>query len=276
VGQVEAALVEFDLSGEEKPAWLFLINPRSIRYQESANFTAVSTKASPIPHQHYTGGSGTTLAIPDLLLWTFICGKSSKPLLTGLSELMKAKPDRDLFTPPLLLLRMGRLRFGPCVLSQIEREETAWLDGDPAQVKLSITLLEVPRPLSEAEKAAVAERRAAQEAAARERQGQPRTALTDRQQQEASTLAKEWLEGNTAAFAGNVQALLNSDRYTLRVSADTGDVTMLGSDGAAIGVVLRYTGRAVRTQGVTTVPLAQGQSLPAAPTVPNATTEEVM
>lgn len=269
---IEAVLLEFDLNGsEEKPAWKFLVNPRSLRWRDAAEYTAILPHASRAAHRHYGGSAGATLVIPDLSLNTYYWGKSVTPLIEGARELLKAKPAENLFSPPLLVFRLGALRFGPCLLESVEWDESAWLGGERARVNMSLTLVEVIKPLTEAEKEERERQRQEAEADRREAQGLPRVPLLENQRQAASTAAREYLEAHKSEWSDEVQALIQAGRYSLQTDPNTGDVAML--DGSrTVGIILRSTGREFRTGSTfTTIPRA-GTATGTAPTPAPTTT----
>ena len=264
-GRIEAVLLEYDVEGKvEKPLWLFLVNPATLDYQASAQYAEASPLASKVKAKQFTASSGEKLTISDLIFETYCLGKSLLPLSDGLKALLEAKTEQGKFAPPILLFRWGKKRFGPCVLTDVRRTETAWLDGDPARMKLTLTLEEIPKPPTKAE--LEAKKKAREEAAAqrREAEGKPPLKLTGRQQQEAVEAAKAYLKANAAAFSADVQKEIEKGDYQLATDPDTGDVTLSSAKGDKIGVVLRSLGdnKIVANSKVTSVPLASGAKLP--------------
>jgi hypothetical protein len=261
--EIEAALIEFDISGKsEKPAWKFFVNPKSLQIQDKAVFTEVTTQAARVTHRHYSHSTGAKLSIQDLRFAGWLWGKSVKPSLDGLQELLRCRPDKNEFSPKLLLFVMGRRRFGPCVLEEVQWEESQWLGGDAAGIKLSLTLVEVPKPLTPAEKEERERQRQLALADMRASQGKPPLELTPRQQEEVTKAAKAYLAANKDQFSDTVQALIQKGNYKLKVDAATGAVTMTDDKGTAIGTVLTYDGKTL-TAGTptTTVPLKPGGKL---------------
>lgn len=257
---VQAVLLEYDINGnEDKPAWEFLINPRSLRYTDSATYTPISPHASRVAHHHYSSASGATLTIPDLVFSTFCYGKSFRSLIEGARELMRCKALNNDFAPPLLLFKFGSLRFGPCLLSSLDWEDSAWLGGDEARTRLSLTLIETAKPETEAEKSAAASVRQQAEALTREAKNQPRVPLTPRQVERAEAIARAYLLQNQNEWSDSVQSLILSG---FKVTADpkTGDVTMRSPSGETMGVVMRYvTEDNILSAGAsTTVPMREG------------------
>lgn len=264
-GRVEAVLLEYDIEGKkEKPLWLFLVNPATLDYQDSADYSEVSPLASRVKVRQYTASSGARLTISDLLFSTYCLGKSLKPLTEGIQALLRAKTEENKFAPPVLMFRWGSKRFGPCVLTDVKWTESAWLGGEAARLKMSLTLEEVPKPLTAAE---IEARKKAKEKADQEKRstsGKPPVKLTDRQRKEASDKAKEYLKTNAKLWSADVQAAVEKGNYKLATDPDTGDVTMFDAKGAKLGVVLRSLGdkQQLANDKITTIPLAKDTKVP--------------
>lgn len=264
-GRVEAVLLEYDINGkEEKPLWLFLVNPATLDYQDTAEYNEVSPLASKVKVKQYTGSSGAKLTISDLLFSVYCLGKSLKPLTEGIQALLKAKTEENKFAPPVLMFRWGTKRFGPCVLTDVRWSESAWLGGEAARVKMSLTLEEVPKPLTAAEIEAKKKAKQGADAKKRESDGKPLLKLTDRQRKEASGKAKEYLKTNTSIWSPDIQSAIEKGNYKLATDGDTGDVTMFNAKGLKLGVVLRSLGDKQQTANdkITTIPLKQGATIP--------------
>ena len=261
---IEAVLVEFDISGKtEKPAWQFFINPKSISVQDKAVFSEVATHAARVTAKYYSHSSGARMTIADLRFSGWLWGKTVRPSLEGLQELLRCRPDKNEFSPKILMFVMGRRRFGPCVLEEVQWEESQWLGGDAAGIKLSLTLQEIPKPLTPAQKEERERQRQLAASDMKEAQGKPRLRLTPRQQQEVTQAAKVYLEANRGQFSDSVQALIHKGNYQLKTDSNTGAVTLSDAQGKSLGTVLSYDGKAL-TAGIptTTVPLKTGGKLP--------------
>jgi hypothetical protein len=261
---VQASLIEYDINGkQEKPLWQFLVNPAQLDFGRSADYGKVSPHASSTPTQHYNHTNATTLSIPDILLYTHCMGRTVKPLIDGINRLMEATPEKNKFAPPVLMFRWGKFRFGPCVLTNIKWTTRAVLDGDPANVKLSLDFELIAKPKTKAELEAKARIKTSEAAKKRTKEGKPALPLTDRQRKEASDKAKEFLKTNLKAWSPDIQSAIEKNNYKLATNADTGDVTMSVND-QPIGVVLRSLGDANCKADAksTTVPLAQGAKNP--------------
>ncbi len=264
-GRVEAVLLEYDIEGKkEKPLWLFLVNPATLDYQDSAEYSEVSPLASRVKVKQYNASSGAELTISDLLFSTYCLGKSLKPLTEGIQALLKAKTEENKFAPPVLMFRWGTKRFGPCVLTDVKWTESAWLGGEAARLKMSLTLEEIPKPLTKAEIEAKQKLKDKADEQKREKDGKPPIKLTDRQRQEASTKAKEYLKANTKVWAPDIQSAIEKGNYKLSTDADTGDVTMVDVTGKKLGVVLKSLGdkQQSATDKITTIPLTKDAKVP--------------
>lgn len=264
-GQIEAALIEFDIDGKvEKPLWLFLVNPASLQFTDQAQYGSVSPIASKVAQRFYQSARGATLKIPDLLFYTYCEGKSVLPLIDGARALLRATPDKGKFAPPVLQFRMGTRKFGPCILTQVDWEERAWLGGDPARVKMSVTLEEIPKPLTKAELEAKARAKSESEQALNDASGKPKLPLTQRQKEDASKAAKDYLAKNVDQLDPSTQALIKQSRYKLATDEKSGDVTMTDASGNKVGVVLRSLGdnKILANPKITTIPLKSGGKLP--------------
>ncbi|MBH8566711.1 hypothetical protein I8748_31945 [Nostoc sp. CENA67] len=261
---IEAVLLEYDISGNTaKPLWLFLVNPQSLRFSREAKYTEISPLASQRSEIQYNATTGQTLSIPDLVLQTWYCGKSLRPLIEGINLLLEANIKNKKYSPPILKFQWGTREFGPCVLTNIQWEESAWLGGEPASVKLGLELKEVPKAISRGEIEQQKTKNLEAAKTTREKQGKPRLPLTDRQRADASAAAKKYLETNIKQWAADVQSAIRGNKYKLSTDANTGAVSMIGIGGKTIGKVLVWDGFAAKTgQGVTTIPLVTSGKAP--------------
>lgn len=258
-------LLEYDINGkEEKPLWRFLVNPASLDYQESAEYNEVAPLASKVKVKQYSGASGAKLTISDLLFSTYCYGKSLKPLTEGITALLKARTEENKFAPPVLMFRWGSKRFGPCVLSDAKWTESAWLGGEAARIKMSLSLEEVPKPPSKAEIEAKKKLKEKADQQKRSDGGKPPIKLTDRQLKEASTKAATYLKANTKTWAPDIQSAIDKGNYKLSTDADTGNVTMFDAKGTKLGVVLKSLGDKQQTANdkITTIPVKKDAKIP--------------
>jgi hypothetical protein len=278
---IEAVLLVWNANASiEQPAWLFLINPRSLQYKNQARYSPVGTLASSADYQAYNNTGGRTLTIPDLAFSTWLQGKSLRPLIQGLEALLQAKgslsPDNKSFTlaPPILRFRFGSEDFSPCILMDVSYEITAWLGGEPARAKVSLTLKEIPKPLTPAQQEARRKERVAAIDAVNRANNVLAKPLTARQQDEAKKKAEEYLKANIDVWGADVQAALNSKKYSLSVDPNTGYVSLKDAQGNNLGTVARYDGKdaiaGANTTTLSTLPGKQPTTLKATPAAPEA------
>lgn len=251
----EAMLIEYD-GGDRRPStpsravaegqrvWVFLLNPSALSFSTTANYNAVETLASRVPGQQYGNSSGMTLKIPATRFATFCYGKGQKSIREGLIELSKCRIEQLEYNPPLLSFVFGDVRLSPCVLTEIKIDEVAWSrGGDPADLSVSMTLLEVPNPELLEQSREVIERQFG--VLSGELLAEP---LTERQQEEAITEADSYIEDNLQALSENedVADILSEETYDLSVDPDSGNVTLVsvGDDGETeeIGILGKYNG----------------------------------
>ncbi len=262
-GKVEAVLLEYDINGNQpKPLWVFLVNPSSLKIQNKANYTEIKTLAATGSEIQYQSTDGQTLSIADLDLRTWYEGKSLRPLLEGINKLLEADIKNAKYSPPILKFKMGSREFGPCVLTQIQWDETAWLGGEPASVKLGLELRQVPKTVSRGQIEKGKSKLVKDLKSSREKQGKPRISLTDRQRKDASEAAKKYLETNLNNFAPDIQTAIRGKQYALSTDKDTGKVKMVGKGGKDLGVVLVWDGKSAKAgQGITTLAVGKDKKL---------------
>lgn len=112
----------------------FLYNPERLKWSRQAVYSESATVGTSVSAQELIRSGNRVLDIPDLLLDTQAAGKSLRPLLDGLEELL---------LPPksVVFFVWGSERFGPAVLQSMDWEVTGWLSGEPAIARLNLTLL---------------------------------------------------------------------------------------------------------------------------------------
>lgn len=222
----------FTASGKEYP---FLFNPERIRYSREAIYATSPTAASSTQRKDYQYTSNLKIDIPDLLLETSGEGKSVRPLLEGLNELLVADTVNNSLEPPLIGFRWGTESIYPAVLESISYETVAWLGGEPASGRLSITLTQVPLPDNQPS------------------QSQPPSAdelntvaLTDRQRQDARTAAATWLNSNINSLRPRVREKVRSRAFRYLTNTN-GEVRITDSEGNDLGLVGTYNGTTLDT-----------------------------
>ena len=215
---------------EEQAVWGFLVNPSILSFSRVADYGEQSSFAAKVRDRQYSQTSGRTLSIQNVPLETWYYKKSLAPLIEGINALMEASTENNQFSPPILSFVMGSRRFGPCVLTQLSWDETAWLGGEPASVNLSMTLEEIPKP--------GLKRDAATQSLQRRQ-----SSLTLRQREEGSAAAKEYLEENQGSFRDEIASAIASNAYFLETDEITGEVSMLDRNKDFVGIVGTYDGR---------------------------------
>jgi hypothetical protein len=254
-GKAEAVLLEYDISGNTpKALWLFLLNPQTLKFLKTAEYNEIKPLGSKVSQMQYTSSGGISLSISELILQTWYCGKSLRPLLEGVQKLMEADIKNKKYSPPILKFQMGAREFGPCVLTKLDWDESAWLGGEPASVRLNLELREVPKVVSRGEIEKAKEKATESAKTTREQQGKPRLPLTDRQRSDGSAAAKKYLEININSWAADVQAAIRGSKYKLATDKSSGQVVMNDATGKKLGVVLVWDGATGKAgAGITTI-----------------------
>lgn len=240
-GSVTAYLIEYNQNPKSNPkSWQFLYNPSLLSYSKEANYSDAQVLGAKKQELQYAYSSGKTLTINDIVLHSWQEGKSVQPILDGLEALLETQEGKS--SPPILSFIFGSKTFAPCVLVAITYDESAWLSGAPAIVKLNLTLREIPQPLTLAE--LDARRNGISKAASdtKQKAGMPRKPLTDRQLKDASSLATKYLTERIKLYKPDIQSLIKSKSYKLSTAKDSGDVSLFDKNGKLLGVVFRYDG----------------------------------
>ncbi|ANV88498.1 hypothetical protein [Picosynechococcus sp. PCC 7117] len=205
----------------------FLFNPEQKYYSRSARYAEGVAALTSLPSQQYQYSSGLELNLSNLLLQTHSQGKTVKSIIQGIQDLMVADPINEKYTPTPVKFVWGSDSFGPCVVTNLNWNETAWLDGLVADARLDIKLLEIPDPST----------RSPQQA----QQGTPNTNpdLTDREKSTASTKANEWLKSNTSKLNSTLAPIVKANRYRL-LTSNQGRVSILDAKNNVLGIVGDY------------------------------------
>lgn len=237
---LEAYLIKYapDLD-EAQILWQFLVAPSRLQFSRSAKYNENSTFAAKVIDRQYANTSGATLTINNLEFLTWCYKKSMRPLIEGLMTLLEIKEDT--FAPPILSFVFGSRRFGPCVLSDVNWDESAWLGGEQASINLNLTLQEIPNPGLKGD--AIVTSPSNQSLNEEIDSTNPRNSLTLRQRKEASKAAKEYLEANQDTFNQVVSEAIRSSAYFLETNEESGQVEMLDRDKASIGIVGTWNGQ---------------------------------
>lgn len=253
-GSVFACLYEYEMTGNaSKPRWPFLVNPESLGIKNQMKVGEAETQGSRCANIQYQSASGQTLSLKNIVMETWYLGLEQQSLLDGLNRLLEADIDKNIYSAPLLSFVMGAYRFGPCFLSSIQYDIKAMLNGAPAYVVMSLELREVLKAKSRGQKEQDKRDRSSLTRADKQAQGNLRNPLTPRQQSEAIAAAKKFLSSQKELFTGDIQALINTDKYKLAVDTTTGDVNFSNASNKVLGAVFRWDGSAA-VVNTTTLP----------------------
>ncbi|MBE9178669.1 hypothetical protein IQ268_08865 [Oculatella sp. LEGE 06141] len=228
-------ILESQLTGTgqgEQTSFTFLANPEELNFDQQAVYSKATAAATNVQDQQWYYTDGETLQLNDLLLETWFARRSLQPIINKLRSLLSRDYQSQNLNPPVLYFVWGSRQFGPCVLTSIKRRESAWLsDGQPASIRLSLTLVEIPkeRPPSRPEPEGDGEKLA--------------SPLTDRQLEEAGAEARNWLQANLSKLPAALQDRIRASRYRFSSDRETGAVRITDEQGEAIGTVGTWDGR---------------------------------
>lgn len=234
---VQRMATEPPLVPRDDLVWKFLVNPQAIQFGGGdAQYEELLPHLNTVPEVAFKGNSARTIELPDLILETWFEGKSVQPLLDGIRRLQEANPDNREYEPPTMAFVFGSRRIEPVKVIKATWIENKWLGGEPAGVRLSLTLQEVmdervsdpyepPPPPLETEGDAATE------------SADP-VALTPRQMDEFVAAARQWLKDNatTQGFSAVVAYTLNQQDFKLKPQSD-GTATVADVTGAALGKI---------------------------------------
>lgn len=249
----KAYLFDYNQTAQGQYLWAFLYSPSTLEFSRSAKYSESQTLSAKKQDLQYGYTGGRSLTINEIVLDSWQQGKTIQPLLDGLEKLLECDINKKQYSPPILSFVFGSRRFGPCVLSNISWTETGWLGGQPARATMKITLLEIPEPLSQAKLEQKKQQTQSNQAVSRQSQGMPRTPLTERQAILASDRAKDFLKKNVSRLKPDVQAMAKASSYKLLTDRSSGDIVFINPKGQKIGVVGRFNGTTLKTEGVSTL-----------------------
>lgn len=219
------------VSLQNERLWEFIYNPEEKQFSRKANYVEAPTAAGSLPAQTYLYTTGKTLTLSNLLLDTYCEEKSLRSSLQDLEGLLVVDIKKGL-QPYSLYFVWGTEKFGPCVLTEISWRETAWLGGEPASVRLDMTLLEVPLPDSQP------------------KQSNPIPSstinLTDRQKEDGRKKAQEWLTANLNKLDTSTKQAVQSKSFKWLTDSN-GVIKIINSKGMEIGTVGTWNGTTFST-----------------------------
>lgn len=241
----KAYLFDYNQTAQGQYLWGFLYNPSSLEFSRSAKYSESQTLSSRASDLQYGYSSGKTLSISEIVLDSWLQGKTIQPLLDGIEKLLECDINKKQYSPPILAFVFGSRRFSPCVLSNVKWVETGWLGGAPARATMSLTLLEVPEPMTKEAASAKIRATLSKVAQTRSQQGQPRMELTDRLSFDVVNKAKAWLAANVDKFDPKIVPIIKSKNYTLKIDSNLGLIYMYDSKGNKVSnyAVAKWDGK---------------------------------
>lgn len=144
---------------EEKYKWEFLANPEKTEFSISAKYAEVPTSATRVPDQQYLYTTGMTHTFNDLLLQSYCDEKSLNQHFDKLKKCLYNDIPNKKYDPPLLYFVWGNYRFGTCRLTDISGYNELVLSGEFSEMRLNLTLVEVPEIKLEVENKGLGDRR---------------------------------------------------------------------------------------------------------------------
>lgn len=250
----KAYLLDYDQTRQQgQYLWAFLTNPQTLEFERSAKYSEAQTLSSKKSDWQYSYTTGRSLTINDIILDSWCKGKTIQPLLDGVEALLECDVSKKQYSKRILSFVFGSRRFSPCVLTNVKWTETGWLGGAAARATMSLTLQEVPEPMTRAQAESRKQQTGTAAAAAKQAAGMPRMQLTERQQSEGSKKAIDILRKNEARFNPQVRSLIRSSAYRLLTNRETGDIVLFDRKGQKVGLVGRYNGQTLQVTDVSTL-----------------------
>lgn len=219
------------LSEDGTVLYTFLYNPEQKIYSRNVNYSAAPTLLSSIQEQEYGYTTGRELKLDNLLLESYGSGKSLRSLLEGIEALAVADVSKGQYRPARLYFSWGTELFGLCVISgSISWTETLWLGGEPAEARLSFTLVEVPTDKDKKITVPVSQTYEAQQTQAKvdsainSLQGivaetnpiqKNNISLTGRQRSEGAKAADAWVKANLSKLPTSIKHAYRQKKYSI-------------------------------------------------------------
>lgn len=168
-------------------------------------------------------------------------GMSILPLINDLKKLKDREEGKR--TPPILYFKWGSRSIGPCVLTECTIQEEYHLDGLPTTARISITLIEIPRPDEEKNLSASPIISNLSSNTPTSNKKELPVKLSEGAVKEGSAKAKTWLNNNISKIKGPISNVIKKgDKfYALATEPLTGLTKVKsGSNEEYIGI---YDGR---------------------------------
>lgn len=240
----EAFLLEYQRDPTiQRRLFTFWYNPQTLRFSRGAKYSSTETFAAKVQDQQYGYTEGWSLEIPDCYIDTYCMERSARIFKQGIDSLLEARLEKGEFAPPVVSFVFGGQIFAPAVVTKASWDESAWVGGDPARVKFSLSLLQIPVDRDEKSQE-LQLKQDDPKLAANEKDGKPRKPLTPRQNQEGSDKGKDWLKANTAKLDPQTQKLVRSGQFKMTTNPNSGDVSLIDSKGKTVAIVGRWNGTA--------------------------------
>lgn len=240
------------INEQDKTLFTFLFNPEEKSFTRTAKYDEGYTALAPIQAQFYKFTTGRTLVLPNLLLESYVSGKTCQLLLDKLQNLMVADLINSKYSPSPVFFKWGSYSFGPAVITNLSWTETSWLDGMVATARVNLQLLEIPKSQLSGFKSNVPSSQQKLEEAVNKS-----AILTDRQKSDAIKQAKDWLAANIKKLSDNIVALIRTQTYKFNVT-DNGLVSLLNKKNELLGPIGIYKDNKLDTSNNTFILKSSG------------------
>jgi hypothetical protein len=218
-----ARLITLKNNQEDQRVFEFLINPEAKRFSRKANYSPAITASTSTPAQNYLYTEGRTLTLNSLLMDTYLYKKSLRSAIESLESLLVADTQNKQWHPKVVYFVWGTEKFGPCVLTDLSWEESSWLGGEPAIIRLDMTLLQVPNPDNQPKEVSpvINPNLVALGSSSTATTSLVPINLTDRQKAEASKKAEKFLRANlTKVITPELKQKVQSNQYKWKTESD--------------------------------------------------------
>ena len=205
----------------------FLLNPEELSFTQTALYTEVPTAGANVPGREYQHTTAPSLSLSNVLVDTYSARRSASTLIATLQSLLESRED-GMKPPRRVTFVWGSRTYGPAVLTELSWQETLWLSGEPAQLRLNLVFERVPET---------------QVAPTASTTQPPPTSLTPRQVGEGRNQGQAWLQDNLVSLNPQAKSVVAARRSNLQVDDTTGTITLKTAAGTLLGCVGRWDGR---------------------------------
>lgn len=250
------------LDGSGAVLFEFLYNPEQKDLSRKIYHAELQTALASVQNLQFLYAEGRELRLNNLLMESWGNKRSLRPLLEKLEALAVADVPNGKYSPTEVYFAWGSEVFGPSyIFSAIEWTETLWVGGEPAGVRLNLTLKEIPATVGTSAPTAPAQTTATDEEATAvamlERALQTATntfesltsgdatsiLLSERQQQDGINTAQNWLKNNLTTVSTNIKQAYRRKAYTL-ASDRNGVISVIDRNDTNLGSIGIYDGSA--------------------------------